>query len=70
LSFGSFGAILATHVALMLKKQHNYNLKHLVVSGCVPLHVSHQLSTSTIVFIALVQIRKLVLTRRSTVEEG
>jgi surfactin synthase thioesterase subunit len=35
----SFGAILSTLVAQVLRNQYNYTPKHLIVSGCVPLHL-------------------------------
>jgi len=35
----SFGAIVSTLVAQILRNQYNYTPKHLVVSGCVPLHL-------------------------------
>ncbi len=40
LFFGhSFGAIVGTLTAQVLRNQYGYTPKHLVVSGCVPLHV-------------------------------
>jgi surfactin synthase thioesterase subunit len=35
----SFGAIVSTLVAQILKNQYNYTPKHVIVSGCIPLHM-------------------------------
>lgn len=38
----SYGAMCATLTAQVLSSQYGYSLRHLVVSGCVPLHVSRR----------------------------
>ena len=50
LFFGhSFGAIVATLTAQVLRNQYGYTPKHLVVSGCVPLHVRSKVDTYALV---------------------